>query len=125
MEPQTKCPSSNAEYNPDSDPEWHWYNADTTQVILDFLLAEQLSLKTGMAVPESHQPLPQAITTVQEVQEGSIVKPIHQKRRLAAACARRKVMANSRTDSESRCRCGGKNAPTTTNPRIWVGTWLY
>jgi len=62
----------------------------------------QQSLKWGMAVPDSQQPLPQTIT-VPEVQKRSSVKRIHQRRRLVAKSASRDVMANTPTD-ESRSR---------------------
>jgi hypothetical protein len=52
-------------------------NADTAEDVRDESLAEQRSLKRGMTVPDSQQPLPRTIT-VPEVQERSTVKRIHQ-----------------------------------------------
>ena len=79
------------------DPELHSYNTDTEQAVRDLSLAEQRSLKRGITVPDSQQPLPRTIT-VPEVQERSTVKRIHQKRKLAAKSTRKGVMANAPTD---------------------------
>jgi len=99
-------------------PKSHRYNADTAQAIRDLSLAEQHSLKRGMTVPESQQPLPQTIT-LPEVQERSTVQthsPIEKAssgkctwrrsnnctpRTAKSAC--RELMANASTD-ESRSR---------------------
>jgi len=55
----------------------HSCNADTAQAELDYSLAEQQSLKRGMTVPESQQPLLRTITVL-EVQEQSTMKRIDQ-----------------------------------------------
>jgi len=64
------CPSSNGKYDPKSDPESHRYNGDTTHALRDLSLAVQRSVKRGITVPESQQPLPQTLTVL-EVQEWS------------------------------------------------------
>jgi hypothetical protein len=61
------------------------YNTDTAQALQDESLAEQRSLKRGMTVLESQQPLPRI--TAPEVQERCTVKHIHLQRSLAAASA--------------------------------------
>jgi len=101
-------------FNPEDDPEWDFYsasvipsyceNADTThlEAVWDKSSAGQPSLKRGITVPESQQPLPWAMT-VPQMQERSTIKRIHKWKRLVSACALREVMANTATDESRNC----------------------
>jgi len=75
MAPPTKCPGSNAEYDPKLNPESPRYNAGTAPAVRDLSSAEQYALKWGITVLESQRPQTRTIT-VPEVQEQSTVKRI-------------------------------------------------
>ena len=96
MAPPTKCPSSNAEYDPESDPESQLqcrYRTSRTRLIFGgATIFKEGDDSAGIATT------PPRTITVPEVQERSTVKRIHQKRRLAAKSTRKEVMANAPTD---------------------------
>ena len=75
-------------------------------------------------MPDSQQPLPRNIAP--EVQERSTVSRNYQSRRLAAACARREVMANAPRDESRRMRKSQsrmRSRLSLDNPEIHSSYW--